>query len=179
MPALRKKSCGRWRSDRTSDPTRTSRLKLSTSPAITDTGRTRLARVPGPGGPALAGGPASAGGLAPAGGAALPGGGVATDGGPLPYGLALAGGLLPAGEGPASAGEDRASSAGAAPATSTTGRTGRMQGEMPARKPATMPTSTRSTTPPPFHDRQHPLASPAIPIRHRPASVLVRGRSFS
>ena len=36
-----------------------------------------------------------------------------------------------------------------APATSTTGRTGRMHGEMPARNPATMPTRTSSTMPPP------------------------------
>jgi hypothetical protein len=36
-----------------------------------------------------------------------------------------------------------------APATSTTGRTGKMHGEMPARNPATMPTTTSSTIPPP------------------------------
>ena len=49
---------------------------------------------------------------------------------------------------PASAGVP-AFAAGLAPATSTIGRTGRMHGEMPARNPATMPTRTSSTIPPP------------------------------
>ena len=39
---------------------------------------------------------------------------------------------------------------GLAPATSTIGRTGRMHGEMPARNPATMPTTTSSTMPSPL-----------------------------
>ena len=44
-----------------------------------------------------------------------------------------------------------------APATSTTGNTGKMHGEMPASKPATSPTSTS------------PIMGPSLPLRVRPA----------
>src|SRR5215468_2259516 len=51
-------------------------------------------------------------------------------------------GLLRAGTAPAGC---STAGAAAAPATSTTGRTGRMHGEMAARNPATTPTTTSST----------------------------------
>src|SRR6516162_3096495 len=108
MPASRRESCGRCNSERISDPARTSRLKLSTRPAITASGRASSPRDRHPAGPSPADPPRS---------------------GPSPAGRALPG--------------------GAAAATSTTGRTGRMQGEIPARNPATMPTRTSSTMPPP------------------------------
>jgi hypothetical protein len=51
-----------------------------------------------------------------------------------------------------------------APATSTTGRTGRMHGEMPARNPATMPTTISPTMPPPLYRQIQP---PQFVIRSR------------
>src|SRR5580704_17651460 len=71
MPASRRASCGRCRSERISDPARTMMLKLRTRPPITASDRARPARgtLAGtaslPAVPTLAAVPALAGGLAP------------------------------------------------------------------------------------------------------------------
>ncbi len=101
MPASRRRSCGRCSSESISDPARTSKLKLSTRPAITASGRPKPARC-------------------------LLRAGSAPEGGPPPGTCSMA-------------------VVGVTPATSTTGRTGRMHGEMPAKNPATMPTATSPT----------------------------------
>src|SRR5260370_916269 len=101
MPASRRRSCGRCSSESISDPARTSKLKLSTRPAITASGRPKPARC-------------------------LLRAGSAPEGGPPPGTCSM-------------------TVVGVTPATSTTGRTGRMHGEMPAKNPATMPTATSPT----------------------------------
>ena len=171
MPASRSVSCGRCSSERISDPARTTRLKLTTSPATTASGRARPAR----GARATltrgvcarpAGGVRTAGPALPAGedGPGLPGGGSAP--------VLPAGGTAPAR--PAGGADPAFPAAAADPATSTTGRTGRMHGEMPAKNPATTPTTTSTTMPLPLR-RTTPESARSLPsIRCRPHCCLGR-----